>query len=497
VKQKRNNINDIFKPIFYNQRTGLFLLLLFFSISLFAYNIKVEIANCPDYYIFLGKHRGPDFEVIDSVPAVNGVAIFTGDNNLQHGVYFIVIPPQTRFDFILADEQNITIKTDARDVTGKLQISGEKQYQRFASLQKDIALLNKLRSQLNMEAEFFKNFKPDTVKYVQLKIDSLNMLQANLYKSYRLQTKRDEFLYKMLEMLDPINIPDSIEALRYSDPEKHYNYYKNHWFDRVDFDDSSILNTPEFAFHKLLEDYCFYFLDTRINNPDIVYPDIDSLVKLSQKNKEFNQYILSYLISRYENPKDLRVEAFLVYIYRNYFMVKKPEWVEDYAFAVMKFRIESIQHNVIGNIAPDLNLPDYEGNYHSIYNMHGKYKILLFWEPDCDICNETALILSGNYSKLKNLNAEVYAVLSDSENNEWQEFIIENGLDWINVYDPENSSNFEMLYGTYKTPRLYILDENNIILTKDIKPETVYDFITKYESRIKSEKERFNFIFGN
>jgi peroxiredoxin len=322
------------------------------------------------------------------------------------------------------------------------------------------------------------------------------MLQSNLYKSYRSKTNPNDYLNKMLLLLEPINIPDSIEALRYTNPDKHYNYYKNHWFDRVDFFDIGLLNTPEFAFHKLLEDYCFYFLDTRINNPESVYPDIDSLVKLSQINNEYNQYILSYLISRYENPKDLRMEAYLVYIYRNYFMVRKPDWVDDYAYAVMKFRIESIQHNVIGNVAPDLNLPDYEGNYHSIYDMHGKYKILLFWEPDCDICNETALILNGNYSNIKSLNADGYAVLSDSENNEWQEFIIENGLDWINVYDPENISGFEMLYGTYKTPRLYILDENNIIITKDIKPETVYDFITKYESRIKSERERFILFLG-
>lgn len=496
MKQKRNKINSNFEPIFITKKICLFFFLLLFTVSLSAYNIRVEIINCPDYYIFLGKHRGPDFEVIDSVPALNGLATFKGENNLQHGVYFIVIPPQTRFDFILSDDQNITINTDARDVTGKLQISGDKQYQTFATMQKDIAALNKLRSQLNMEAEFFKKFKPDTVKYIQLKIDSLNMLQSSLYKTYRLQTQTDDFLNKLLFMLEPLNIPDSIEALRYSDPEKHYNYYKRHWFDRVDFTDPAMLNTPEFAFHKLLEDYCFYFLDTRINNPEIVYPDIDSLVKLSQQNADFNQYILSVLISRYESPNDLRMESYLVYIYRNYFMVKKPDWVDEYAFAVMKFRIEAIQHNVIGNIAPDLNLPDYEGNYHSIYNMYGKYKILLFWEPDCDICNETALILSGNYQNLKKLNAEVYAVLSNKENLEWQEFIIENGLDWINVHDPENNSGFETLYGTYKTPRLYILDENNIILTKDIKPETIYDFITKHESRIKSEKERFNFIFG-
>jgi hypothetical protein len=139
VKQKRNSqiINN--KPIFCLGGIGLLFSLMVFSQNLSAYNIKIEISKCPDYYIFLGKHRGPDFIVIDSVPAVNGVAIFEDNLDLQHGVYFIVIPPQTRFDFILANEQNITIKTDARDVTGKLQISGDKQYQTFAFLQKDIA----------------------------------------------------------------------------------------------------------------------------------------------------------------------------------------------------------------------------------------------------------------------------------------------------------------------------------------------------------------------
>jgi hypothetical protein len=161
-------------------KCGLFLFALFFSISAFSYNIRVEIANCPQYLIYLGVHKGPDFKVIDSLPAVNGVVEFKSDFKLAHGVYFIVVPPQSRFDFIIADDQNIVIKTDANDILGKMQISGEKQYTIFNELQKEIAIINKRRTQLTMELEFYKSFMPDTVPIINNLIDSLNKSQTLL-----------------------------------------------------------------------------------------------------------------------------------------------------------------------------------------------------------------------------------------------------------------------------------------------------------------------------
>ncbi len=456
----------------------------------------MEIENCPPYYIYLGSHRGPDFEVIDSVPAQNGKAVFKSDKNLPAGVYFIVIPPQSRFDFLLAGEQDITIKTDARDILGKLVISGEKQYTLFAELQQDIAKINKFRSQMNMELEFYKSFKPDTADAVTKKLDSLNLLQNQLYTIYKNKSEKGTLLYKILNILEPFKVPQEIEKLRYTDPATHYNYYKDHYTDRVDFTDASLLNTPEFVFHRLLKDYCFYFFDTRVNQPETVYPDIDSLIAKTGNNPEFRRYILSYLISRYETPDDLRQEAYLVYVYRNYYLVKKPDWVSDQAYAIMKFRIGAIEHNVIGNIARDLNLPDSTGVYHSVYGMDCEFKVLLFWEPDCDICNETALILSGQYPKLKSDNIEIYAVLTNPESEEWSEFIQENALDWINVHDPERGSNFETYYGTYKTPRIYILNNDNKIIGKDIKPESIYSFIQNYKNNQTEDMDRFNFIFG-
>ena len=478
-------------------KCGLFLIFIFSSLLTFSYNIKVEIKNCPEYYIYFGKHRGPDFTVIDSVQAVNGLVEFSGKKNLETGVYFIVIPPQTRFDFIIADEQNFTLKTDTRNILGELISNGEKQYQIFLDIQKDIAEINKKRSQLEMESEFYKMYQKDTIPYITAKIDSLNQIQFDIYETYKTKLDKSTFVYDILSILSPFHVPDSIAKLQYEEPAIHYRYYIDHYLDRINFDNPSILNTPEFVFHKLLADYCYYFFDVRANKLDDAYQDMDNLIAKTENKPEFRQYILSYLVSRYEKPQDLRLESFLVYLYRNYFMINRPDWVTDQAFDIMKLRIESVQYNLVGSIGKNLVLNNQNGDSVSIYGLESNYKVLFFWEPSCDICTDAILKLKEEYSDLEAHNVQVFAVCTNSnEINDWKSFINDKQLNWINAIDIRNSSNFEIYYGTYKTPRLFILDSNNKILTKDVKPDYVYEYIKSYEEHLEKERGRFDFMFG-
>ncbi|MDD4150664.1 MAG: redoxin domain-containing protein [Bacteroidales bacterium] len=495
---RKNRVNIISnKPYLKFIKYGLFALFLTINVNLSAYNIKLEINNCPESFIYLGKHKGPDFEVIDSIVATKGVVIFSADKTLETGVYFIIIPPQTRFDFIIAKTQDITIKTDARDVLNKLEINGEKQYQTFIELQKQIAEINKQRVQLEMELNFFKMYQKDTVNHVQKKIDNLNTAQIKLYSIYKAGLSSDEFLFKTLTILEPFTPPDSINQLKYSNPEAHYKYYIQHYLDRVDFSESSLLNTPEFIFHKLLEDYCYYFFDVRANKLNEVYSDIDSLIAKTNNNIKFQQYILSYLISRYEKPTDLRLEGILVYVYRNYFIVNKPEWVTQQAYEIMKLRIERIQYNLIGSVAKDIIFTDFKGDKTSMYGIDSNYKILFFWETDCDICTDAILELKTAYEQFKSANIEVMAINTNSKTHkEWLDFINTNELTWINAFDKEDTTNYEIYYGTYKTPRLFVLDKHNKIITKDIKPDYIYKYIESYEKHLEKERGRFDFMFG-
>ncbi len=474
-------------------------LFLFTALNTKAYNIKLEIKNCKDNSIYLVKHKGPDFEVIDTSKIINGKAVFKGTNRLETGIYFFVIPPQTRFDFIIANEQNISISTDFRNILGEIKSSGEKQYQVFLDIQKEVAAINKKRTQMEMEMNFFKAYKKDTLPFIKKQLENLNKQQGIIYKKHLKELDNSVFLYQVLNILSPFEPPDSINKLKYENPEEHVKYYINHYLDRVDFNNANILNTPEFIFHKLLSDYCYYFFDLRIDKPNDVYSDIDKLIAKTKNNKKFNQYVLSYLISRYENPKNLKLEAYLVYLYRNYFMIERPEWVSSQAFDVMKYRIERIQDNTIGSIGKDLSLTNYNYEIISIYGIEAEYKILFFWEPSCNICTDAILELKKEYWELEPNDIQLITICTNTEEmQEWKTFVKDNNFRWINAIVNENIYNkVEFYYGTHKTPRLFILDQDNKILTKDIKPNFVYDFILNHKQKLQQNKDMFKFIFGN
>lgn len=177
-------------------------------------------------------------------------------------------------------------------------------------------------------------------------------------------------------------------------------------------------------------------------------------------------------MNRFENPKILMFENLYVSIFDQYF-TPQPSWMDDYSHYVLKWKIDVLRNNLLDAEAKEINLPDKDGNLHSMYSMNAKFKVLFFWDTECDVCTEAAIQLLGQYPKITEHNAEIYAVYTEDETEIWENFITENNMTWINVHDPEHAGTFQTDYGTYRTPRIYILNSDNIIIAKEIEPENV------------------------
>lgn len=443
-----------------------------------AYNISITIENCGEKLVYLCKHRGPDFEIIDSLKTnTNGHVVFSGHEKLESGIYFIVIPPHTRFDFLIAEEQNISINTDMNNVIGKLQIKGEKQNQIFADLIKEVASVNRERANYNMQKQFFAGTMPDTVKYISQIIDSLDKHQQSLYIKYKNMLNEDDYLYKVLNLLSPIHIPPEIENSRLEDPVHYFNYTRRHFLDRIDFDEPFLINTPEFMFHKLIETYAYYFIELRSSDINEAKENSDFILQKAEATTKIHQYVLSYLLSKYQNHNDKRLEKLMVHLFDEHVRKEKPEWMDMQTYSVVEFFIESLRYNLIGNTAAEINLPDFEGIHLSMYALDYNYKIILFWEPGCDICEEQTLALLDEYEDIKFAGAQVIAVCVSEDKQKCKDFVKSNNLSWINLIDNSIDSEVRQKYGVIKTPRIYLLDKQHVIIAKDVRPAALYQYI--------------------
>ena len=86
-------------------------------------------------------------------------------------------------------------------------------------------------------------------------------------------------------------------------------------------------------------------------------------------------------------------------------------------------------------------------------------------------------------------DVKVFSVYTQHEYEKYRKYIIENKLDWINVYDGVHINNIKEKYDIYSTPVIYVLDKNKRIKAKRIGTEQVKDIIAQMEIEYKVNKK--------
>ncbi|MBQ2351269.1 MAG: AhpC/TSA family protein [Bacteroidales bacterium] len=436
-----------------------------FVVSARAYSIKLEIRNLPDQYVYLAQYHGFSSQTLDSVKSKNGIAEFKGKNALPQGIYYIFTKEKKLFDFHFANnKKTLTLSTDIEDPAYHLTVSGDETSKSFNEAHKTILGYRKQLDDKMVILAGNKHWGGDTVE-IKKEIDSINNQYIDFLHSEMKKQKKGDFLYNLYKMAFGAQWPG-------------YNPITD-----LDFSNPDLLNTPEYSFRSFIEKYCEKNIDAYADNIMVAIANAEHIIHKTDPQSDYRAHILDYIVITYLStlhtyPRDLRLEAVSCKLWEEYYS-EKPWWMSDYDYSFIKWRYDITKSNVIGMKGKNITLPDAQGNNHSLYELKSKYKILVFWDSECEVCIEKVSHIQADYNELKAMGAEVFAVYTEAEYEQWKEYIAENELNWINVSDPEGVGTYDYDYGTYKTPRLYLLDENNIIIAKDFDSAKIIETISK------------------
>jgi hypothetical protein len=81
----------------------------------------------------------------------------------------------------------------------------------------------------------------------------------------------------------------------------------------------------------------------------------------------------------------------------------------------------------------------------------------------------------------------------DDNRNDWLQFIDAYNSDALHLYNLNNHPDLYLAYGLNKTPRLFIIDADKTIVAKDIRVESVLDYIEYLDENSQRLKNRFLF----
>jgi thiol-disulfide isomerase/thioredoxin len=442
------------------------------------HQIEINIEELRDTSLILGHHFNQRM-IVDDTTRIdqNGKAVFKGDEPLPEGIYVIYLPNQSYFDLLIGDDQTFKVSVDTSNFVNTMTVEGATETKKFNDYQKFIidkqTQARKLQQQLQVEETNIEKKNE-----IQTKLQAINS-EVKTHWEKLIEENAGTLLALFLKGIQVVEVPDydfpgdtqNADSLT---RVKRYNYYKSHYFDNIDLTDERLLRTPFFA--KKVENY---FSNVLPQIPDTLLKLSIEVIEKAKPAPEMFRYLVQYLFNYANDSQIMGMDKMLVGIAEKYYLSGMADWPDEEFMEKLRERVNELKPTLIGNKAHDLKMQANTGEYHRLHEIVAPVTILVFWETDCGHCKTAIPKLNELYhEKLQNKGIKIFAVYTQGDQPEWNEFIEENKLyDFINVWDPYRQTNFRQYYDVKSTPSVFLLDENKHIIGKKISIEDIPMFI--------------------
>ena len=270
--------------------------------------------------------------------------------------------------------------------------------------------------------------------------------------------------------------------------------------------DSSEIVDGEFSFSTNVELPEIYglSLDTTRNSFLLFLDENPASVRLDSANYYRNTKVegsdLHNLFVEYKSERNVEIDSFIrqhpsslvsaYALYRDYSYRLSPEEIRSNIdlldssllntpyVEVLEELIPTLEGVAVGNEAPNFVADDTEGNAVEFSNHIGKSKYLLldFWASWCGPCRRENPNIVKAYEEYKDKGFDIFAISLDSSRASWLAAIEKDGLVWTNVsdlllWDSEPAK----LYGVRAIPSNFLIDENGVIVAKNLKGEDLHN----------------------
>lgn len=149
--------------------------------------------------------------------------------------------------------------------------------------------------------------------------------------------------------------------------------------------------------------------------------------------------------------------------------------------------MEKARATAIGAIAPEISLPNPEGEVVKLSSLKGQVVLVDFWAQWCKPCRLENPNVVKAFNKYKHKGFTVYGVSLDRTKDKWLQGIEEDGLTWTHVSDLQYfNSAAAQTYGITGIPFSILLDREGKIIAKNLRGQslenTLEEFFTAEET---------------
>jgi hypothetical protein len=446
-----------------------------------GYDIKVHIKGLKQAdTVFLARYYGDkrfyqDTAIVDT----KGFVTFADTTHLKEGMYFLLMPGQKIFDFILSPS-TFSFSINEADPIKSAQFKNSPDNTAFYAYQNFFLAQKEKADTLSVQS---KTANPSQKTVITKQLSAIDSTMLVYIQNFLVVNPKSLFT-AILKTSKDVDVPAAPKRADGSiDSAWQYHYYKKHYFDNVDFTDDRLIRTP-----VLVSKVDNYFKTLVVPRPDSLIKEIDMILTKCNSSPDLFEYFVREYTYKYETSQVMGMDAVFVHLGKNYYMKGKCPWASPATVQKIADRVGLIEPLLLGKKAPNLYMTDTSGTYRYLYDVNAKYTILFFWDSQCGHCQQETPKLYDWWLKNRSKGIQVYAANIERKDEEWLKFVRSKNIrQWLNVRDSKNHTDFKITYDIYATPVLYVLDKDKNIIAKRISYENLDDFLAQYEKSLQNK----------
>ncbi|HNW76409.1 MAG TPA: thioredoxin-like domain-containing protein [Bacteroidales bacterium] len=419
--------------------------------------ITGTVKDNPLNTVYLLSLYGERTYLVDSVKAdASGAFSFTLKSGNKPGMYKIVFG-KDRFLEIIFNKENITFSSTISALPDSVKFTSSTENRIYYDFmrwdQQAQAKLELLQPVLDYYPERDAYYRRTMEEFERIQQEESRMVDS-LRRDYP-----GSYAVRLIQTYCLPFIPATLNR------EERTAFLRQHYFDKTDFTDTSLLRSPAFASKAI--SYLALYSNNRLQQKQLeleFIKGIGPIMAAAAVNDEVYRFLLDYLISGFDK---YHFDDVITYMAENF---SDPSSCEntDKESALQK-KLETYKKIATGKPAPVLELPDTKGRIVNLANLKSEYTLLIFYSSECTHCAEMLPRVKAMYDTQKPARLEIVAVSLDTDRNAWLNFIKEGKYNWINVSDLKGfESPAADRFNIYATPTMFLLDKDKNILAKPI-----------------------------
>ncbi|MDN5200756.1 TlpA disulfide reductase family protein [Fulvivirgaceae bacterium BMA10] len=401
--------------------------------------IKVKLAN-PQLYpkIFLYQTFGSQLIKYDSASLKDGIYTLSFGKQIPRGFYRIGPGVQQSFALILGKE-SLQVEADLKNIETSVRFSGSLEneiYQRYLAVTKEISEKSVLLNKEVQSAQQHGNV--EALKSIQLRFDSLQTYQNTFYKG----------IYEDHPTLFMAKIARFFHAEKTVTAE---DFLKPKFFSDIELTRGDMLQGKIFAYYQRF-----------------VPRNVEDWLVTSEE-----------LISKTEAGSPIREVVYLSLVNLFHYGASDNVWniarkyQNEYSESrFMKVALQNLPKPTpqIGEMAPDIELPDQHGEMKKLSSLRGQMVLVDFWASWCGPCRKENPNVVKAFHKYKDKGFTVLGVSLDKSKDRWVNAIESDKLDWNHISDLKGwNSAGAAQYNVRSIPAAYLVDQEGRIVAKNLR----------------------------